>query len=113
MFSEIVIATLNKPIEINVPMTQTVCNDVVEWRRQPSTLCLRYDPRYSSTSFGACDGRAQFHCQNNSLVLNTVIQEHEGTYMEKIISQDGSVKKAFIFTLKIICKCVRDLCIYL
>ena len=93
-------------------MNQTACNDVVEWRKQPSALCLKYDPPNSSSGFGACNGTAQFHCQNNSLVLNTVIYEHEGTYMEKIISQDGSVKKIYI-TLKIICKCARDLCIFL
>ncbi|XP_031427949.1 uncharacterized protein LOC116221489 [Clupea harengus] len=82
-------------------MNQTACNDVVEWRMQPSALCLKYELPNSSSGFGACNGTAQFHCQNNSLVLNTVIYEHEGTYMEKIISQDGSVKKIYI-TLKII-----------
>ncbi|XP_041949601.1 uncharacterized protein LOC121709935 isoform X2 [Alosa sapidissima] len=94
-------AKLNGSIEFNIQQEPTVCNFTVEWyKHTTSTLCLRFEAP-NITCLGDCCKKAQFHCQNNSLVLNSVTLQDEGKYIEKIMLQNGTIKKN-IFTLKII-----------
>ncbi|XP_062392694.1 uncharacterized protein LOC134080328 [Sardina pilchardus] len=98
-----VIAKLHGSIELNFKEKSIVCNASVEWKRVnglDSTLCLRFDPPNSSKWLGDFCKKAQFHCQNNSLVLNSVGPQDEGKYIEEIILTNGTIKKIF-FTLRI------------
>ncbi|KAL2094832.1 hypothetical protein ACEWY4_009551 [Coilia grayii] len=104
MAKGIVTARLNKPTEL-VSVNKTVCNDKVEWHYnhtgETSKLCLTYGPN-TNKSIGYCQGRGQFHCQNNSLVFYSVTLNDAGVYMERIISADTGYITTINITLKVI-----------
>ncbi|KAL2094831.1 hypothetical protein ACEWY4_009550 [Coilia grayii] len=100
-----VTARLNKPIQL-ASVNWTVCNVsqyTVEWYSPGHKLCTIMNGAFNgSRPVGDCQSKAQFHCQNNSLVLNTVTSKDVGDYMEKIICQSNGDINVINITLRII-----------